>query len=504
MKPYVNIYCWFVWVATTVATANALHADDYHAIENLIGARADGLGGAFSAVADDSTAFYYNPAGATLIRRGELSATVQGFQKDRKVYGGAFGPGNDLVRRSDEIAPNFIGLGHRLDSGMVVGLSTVYTRARNYNRHSEYFLPLDFTAFDARNFKSLVYRTNIRESNSQTLVGPGLAVSLLGGRLRIGATLYAAQDTQHALFDGTEFSTYRSPLSVSLQQEQYTLSALPVFGVLYVPRAAGARFGLAVRKYFPVQSHRGMHFTKTGGIEENRPVGAFQIANISDEPGLFISTGDNLLARVPAFPGTVPEPLELRGGFALYRRTGLLLSYDFIYTSPNRANKPMAIVDEQGTQILYTDLSLFLNLEREQTMNHAFGIEIPVTENVEIRFGFYTNFANSRKLSYLEALLGRLYSNPYVPSLTQLPSAAFLPQVSLFFQPPAIRNEHVNNYGYTTGLTYILGADRSFTCALRYEQGFGLGFESGFASVLPQNIRHEIYSIQISYTVAAE
>jgi hypothetical protein len=42
------------------------HADDTHYRGIPIGAHAIGLGGAFTGVADDASATYFNPAGATL------------------------------------------------------------------------------------------------------------------------------------------------------------------------------------------------------------------------------------------------------------------------------------------------------------------------------------------------------------------------------------------------------------------------------------------------------
>jgi len=44
-----------------------------------VGARAMGLGDAFTAVSDDGTAFYWNPAGLSLVRKRELSAMYSGL-----------------------------------------------------------------------------------------------------------------------------------------------------------------------------------------------------------------------------------------------------------------------------------------------------------------------------------------------------------------------------------------------------------------------------------------
>jgi len=46
------------------------------------GARAMGMGGAFTAIADDATAVSYNPAGLAQLLRPEVSVVVQGFTRD--------------------------------------------------------------------------------------------------------------------------------------------------------------------------------------------------------------------------------------------------------------------------------------------------------------------------------------------------------------------------------------------------------------------------------------
>ncbi|HOK39537.1 MAG TPA: PorV/PorQ family protein [bacterium] len=50
-----------------------------------VGARAQGLGKAFSAIADDATANYYNPAGLSQIERNEVSFMLSNLSLDRKL-----------------------------------------------------------------------------------------------------------------------------------------------------------------------------------------------------------------------------------------------------------------------------------------------------------------------------------------------------------------------------------------------------------------------------------
>jgi hypothetical protein len=80
----------------------------------VVGARANGLGGAFTAVADDSTAFYWNPAGVArppFVRLG--------------LFGGdAFQDWGEMVNRLRSEVP---GDGSELDADRVWGVSTAFT-----------------------------------------------------------------------------------------------------------------------------------------------------------------------------------------------------------------------------------------------------------------------------------------------------------------------------------------------------------------------------------------
>ena len=68
-------------------------------LENGMGGRALGMGGAFTAVADDATALYWNPAGLVWRKGGEALASVQSLSLDRRqgVLALRFNPRGDLA-----------------------------------------------------------------------------------------------------------------------------------------------------------------------------------------------------------------------------------------------------------------------------------------------------------------------------------------------------------------------------------------------------------------------
>jgi len=61
-------------------------ADDLHYNNILVGDRAAGMGGAYTAVADDPSGLYYNPAGIVFAPGRSFSASVNAFQYSQKEY----------------------------------------------------------------------------------------------------------------------------------------------------------------------------------------------------------------------------------------------------------------------------------------------------------------------------------------------------------------------------------------------------------------------------------
>ncbi len=84
-------------------------ADEYHYNNILMGERALGLGGAYTAVADDPSGNYYNPAGIAYSNGRTLSGSVNTFYRANTVYEDALGT-NDYSRESTGLLPNFFGM----------------------------------------------------------------------------------------------------------------------------------------------------------------------------------------------------------------------------------------------------------------------------------------------------------------------------------------------------------------------------------------------------------
>lgn len=98
--------------------------DEYHYKNVLFGEKAVGMGGAFTAVADDPSAIYYNPAGIYFVRKGYLSGSGNAFAVTRQIFKD-IAPSQDYELRAGGLFPSFFGLTrvvgeHHLGFGMFV------------------------------------------------------------------------------------------------------------------------------------------------------------------------------------------------------------------------------------------------------------------------------------------------------------------------------------------------------------------------------------------------
>lgn len=101
-----NILRSVLFLLTISLTANA---DEYHYKNILIGAKASGLGGAYTAIADDISAMIYNPAGLSH-SQVDSTASMNVFSWETIKFKEVFSNGDDFARDSFTVVPVFFGV----------------------------------------------------------------------------------------------------------------------------------------------------------------------------------------------------------------------------------------------------------------------------------------------------------------------------------------------------------------------------------------------------------
>src|SRR5258708_2226128 len=86
-------------IATLAAVPAIAHADDSNFRPYLIGARAAGMGGAYTALADDGTGSYYNPGGVAFAAQPSLSLSASVYGIVSGSNADVLGPGHDFTYR---------------------------------------------------------------------------------------------------------------------------------------------------------------------------------------------------------------------------------------------------------------------------------------------------------------------------------------------------------------------------------------------------------------------
>src|SRR4051812_8644532 len=95
-----------LWKLASVAlllTSLAAFAEDgnYHYKSILVGERASGLGGAYTAISDDPSGVYHNPAGIVFSLENYLSLSANGLATGSTTYENVY-PGQNYVYRSSD------------------------------------------------------------------------------------------------------------------------------------------------------------------------------------------------------------------------------------------------------------------------------------------------------------------------------------------------------------------------------------------------------------------
>jgi long-chain fatty acid transport protein len=323
-------------------------ADEFHYNNMLIGDRAAGMGGAYTAVSDDATGMYYNPAGIVFVGDKNFSASVNAFYSQTKKFDNVIG-NKSFERNSSALLANYFGIVKPFGR-FKVGFSYAVPDAVSENQNQEF-----------TNVSPTVNRLIVNLSNRDSTynVGPSIATEI-NNDLAIGLTLYGHQrDVQFTLNQFKE----NTDNTIRWANSYFTLNETgikPILGVAWSP-AEKISLGLSLSKTFVLRSsstiQRTCWDTSTGDVCLND-----------------VSTPT--LQRPTFITGSLKReyPTNLAVGAAYFANKDLLISADWSY---HTAVKDATFGDKIATY------------------NLALGTEYYINRKWAVRGGAYTNFANT-------------------------------------------------------------------------------------------------------------
>lgn len=364
----------------------SVSADEFHYVNILIGDRSADMAGAYTAISDNASGCFYNPAGIAFGQGSNLSASVNGFSYSNKKYKGAMlktdGSRLDWAQTSSVLLPNFFGATYDSRYG-TLGMSYAVPdsvqrrqKQRFFDLQTSYQSPTD----PSRTFKISEYDLNINDVDNQYLFGPSYAVKL-SDNLSIGATLYASYRDSTVIRNSI---LYLNDATTGVQEGFQWINGYiyrtewglkPTLGVIWSPTEK-VSVGLTAAQHFLLRSD---HLSTS-------------------------TVNTNVLGNDPNFPAGLRSrddtnrdlPLEVKAGIAYFPSPSLILSADIAYHSSGGE------FDRDVSTIRFTDSSKTASFdvsdEMAAVLNFAVGAEYYLNDRYAMRGGLYTDFANTEKL----------------------------------------------------------------------------------------------------------
>lgn len=239
------------------------------------GARPQGMGGAFTAVADDISASYWNPAGLATLKKQEATFSHLQFIQDIKSEYAAYAYPLKKMKGTLSASINYLNLGkveRRDDTGALVGGDLSLTGMAITAGYSQQVMP---TVFLGGNVKMIQQDLDVA-SGSGMAFDAGILVVVIPDKLSLGAAVAnmgpklktgtVAEDLPTTMRGGAALKLIPNKLLVALDVEQPTDSDTKI--------RAGAEFYvtpmLALRGGYEQQSDAGSGLTVGVGLQMNK------------------------------------------------------------------------------------------------------------------------------------------------------------------------------------------------------------------------------------------
>jgi long-subunit fatty acid transport protein len=344
-------------------------ADELHYANLLVGDRALGMGGAYTAISDDATGLYYNPAGIAYAAGRNFSASVNAFYNNEKTYKGVIG-GHGWTRRSSSLLPNYFGVVQPIGK-LKVGVSYAVPDSTMEDQQQAFRdLPLSPSIQPFNPGVTISsYTINFNNENNIYNFGPSVAIEL-ADNFSTGLTLYFYQKTQRWTLNQLIKTSSGGSEWTNQYYHANEWGVRPILGFMWSP-VNNVSVGLAFSKIFIEGSDTNFMYTyrRENIAVDNNPL-------------------DNNLAILPdGASGTSAKreyPTQVSLGVAWFPTQSFLITGDVNYFTK---------VNEQDVTV--GGQSIPLRQLAEPVTNIALGTEYYFTKNWALRAGFFTDKANT-------------------------------------------------------------------------------------------------------------
>ncbi|MBN2866852.1 MAG: hypothetical protein JXK16_12655, partial [Thiotrichales bacterium] len=368
-------------VLAGLVISSPVWADEYHYKDILVGDRAAGLGGAYTAVADDASGLYYNPAGIVYASAPKISGSVNAYNYKTTEYGDINASGHKWTRTSSGMVANYFGATQPLGDNSTVGFSIAIP---NYDLEDQ---SDEFTSFGASAaMENLGYKTidsqqiDYNNEDSTTLAGLSYATSI-NKDFSIGLTLYGymrKKEMTNMQIVRTKNDAGDKQLEDTLYQKVQTqeLGIQPRLGIMWAP-IPKLSIGMMVQTTFMLSEDPKSRTYIRKSICENSGTSFNQ--NCSIETTYYDQVTESTLTTDNLADSHFESPLKTDGKNDLPIETNLGLAYF------------------ASDKLMYTaDLSYSSETDTyNAVLNAAGGVEYFYNPTWAIRGGLYTNMANT-------------------------------------------------------------------------------------------------------------
>ncbi|MCB1157890.1 MAG: hypothetical protein H7A25_21920 [Leptospiraceae bacterium] len=450
-----------------------LFGESFRNLRVFVGERASGMGGAYSAISDDPSGAYYNPAGMAFSSDNSFSISANAYSETSKQSKDVFGPGSDYTRTSRAFYPNFIGTTKKIDS-IMAGISVINTRMGRFDQNDQIYYPLESPSTSK-------IEIDYSEDIEEYLIGFSLG-KLINDKFALGFSGYYIDNSERFITNQYIRQNSNTYSSFYVKNKKTARGFMPVFGLQFMP-IEKLSLGFSLRKILNISSKS----SSVGRNTSSNDTGTDTVSEYIASENNSLSIANSQVLYGPPRLGSLPEQSEFRGGLAFFMNKNLLFALDFIYTSGFKKSLDR---NQYGlnTNAVYLKNSNDMLLYREQTKNYAFGLEYFITENLAIRMGAYTNFSNNRRKEWMESAV--VQAMKASSNITLSPNVFY--QAQEFETSP--REEDADTKGFTFGFSWAL-AKSSISLTFVTEKGVGASYLGGG---LPQQFIYKNNSVLLT------